>query len=192
MSGPVVDSVIKGVGWRWGVGMFAILMPFGACIIIGTLLYYQHRAKKTKLVPSKETTIRSFCSDIDLGGLTLFSTGFTLLLLPITVAGSLTDGWRTPWIVALIIIGFFILLTMSVYEKFMAVNPILQTFYFKNATIVLSILIIAIDSLGHGTTHTYLYVWATVSRNMSVRVATFYMYATLCFKHLLNLQLEKR
>lgn len=160
--------------------MFAIIMPFGACIIIGTLIYYQHQAKKADLVPFEKTTIWSFCSDIDLGGVTLFVAGLTLLFLPITMAGSLLDGWRTPWIVALIVVGFIILLILPMYEKFVAVNPILPVSYFKDATIVVSILLIAVDSLGHSATHTYLFGWATISHNMSVRVATFYMYVTLC------------
>lgn len=176
VSGFIIDSVVKGIGWRWGVGMFAILMPLGACVIIGTLIYYQHKAKKAGLVPSKETTIRSFCSGIDLGGVALFVAGFALLLLPMTIAGSLPDGWRTPWIGALIVVGFLILLALPVYEKFVAVNPMLPVFYFKNATIVLSMLLIAVDSLGYSATHTYLYAWATVSHNMSARDATFYIF----------------
>jgi MFS family permease len=179
VSGFIVDSVVKGIGWRWGVGMFAILMPFGACLIIGTLIYYQHKAKKAGLVPSKETTIQSFCSDIDLGGVALFIAGFALLLLPITIAGSLPNGWRTPWIAALMVVGFLILLALPVYEKFVAANPMLPVFYFTNATIMLSMLLIAVDSLGFSATHTYLYAWAKVSHNMSARNATFYTYATL-------------
>jgi len=156
--------------------MFAILMPFGACTIIGTLIYYQHKAKKAGLVPSRKTTIWSFCSDIDLGGMALFVAGFALLLLPIAIAGSLPQGWRTPWNIALMVAGFLILLVLPVYEKLAAVNPMLPTFYFKNATIMLSMLITAVDSLGHSATHTYLYAWATVSHNMSARDATFLTY----------------
>ncbi|KAJ8126464.1 hypothetical protein O1611_g7173 [Lasiodiplodia mahajangana] len=176
VSGFIVDSVVSGIGWRWGVGIFAILMPFGASVLICTLIYYQHKAKKAGLVVSKNTTIRSFCSDIDLGGVAIFVTGFAMFLLPITIAGSLADGWNTPWVIALIIIGFFVLLMLPVYEKYVAANPMVPVLYFKNATIVLSILIIATDSLGYNCTHTYLYAWATVSFNMSARDATFFTF----------------
>ena len=180
VSGLIVDSVIRGIGWRWGIGMFAILMPLGAGTIIGTLIYYQHMAKKSRLILLRKTTIWTFCSDIDLGGIALFVAGFALLLLPITIAGSLQDGWSTPWIPALIVVGFLLSMTLLVYEKFVAANPMMPVFYFKDATIVLSILMIAVDSLGFSATHTYLYAWAMISHNMSVRVATFYMYVTLC------------
>ena len=36
----IVESVVEGIGWRWGIGMFAILMPFGASFLITTLVYY--------------------------------------------------------------------------------------------------------------------------------------------------------
>ncbi|KAI1746677.1 MFS general substrate transporter [Xylaria castorea] len=174
VSGFIVDSVISGIGWRWGVGIFAILMPFGASVIIGTLIYYQQRAKAAGLIAVKTNTIHSFCSDIDLGGVALFVTGFSLLLLPITIAGSLAHGWNNPWVISLIILGFVILLVLPVYEKFVAGNPMVPVFYFQNATIVFSILLISTDSLSYFCTHTYLYAWAVVSHNLSARDATFF------------------
>jgi MFS family permease len=180
VSGFIVESVVGGIGWRWGVGMFAFLMPFGASVIVGTLIYYQHKAKKAGLIALKNTTIHSFCSDIDLGGVAIFVTGFAMFLLPITIAGSLANGWNTPWIISLIIIGFLVLLALPVYEKFVAENPMVPVVYFKNATIVFSMLLIATDSLGYSCTHTYLYAWARVSYNMSARDATFFMYAWFC------------
>lgn len=175
ISGLVVDSVIGGIGWRWGVAMFTVLMPLGAFTLVGTLIYYQRKVKKAGLVTFRETTIRKFCSDIDLGGMVLFVAGFSMFLLPISLAGSLPDGWRTPWIPALMVAGCVVLLMLPAYEQFVAVNPMLPGFYFKNRTIVLSMLMIAIDSLCYMCTHTYLYAWATISYNMSARNATFFL-----------------
>ncbi|KAI1170615.1 MFS general substrate transporter [Nemania sp. FL0916] len=173
-SGFIVDSVIHGIGWRWGIGMFAILMPIGASIITGTLIFYQRKAKKTGIIEPNKATIYSFSSDIDLGGVVIFVAGFTTFLLPITIAGSLASGWKTPWIIPLIVIGFLVLLALPVYEKRIAENPMVPAFYFRNATIVLSLVLIAIDSLSFSCAHTYLYTWATISYNMSARDATFF------------------
>lgn len=86
ISAYIVNSVVapNGIGWRWGIGMFAILMPFCASFIITTLLYYQHRAKKMNLVlmPTQRMTVYEFCSQIDLGGVILFVAGLALLLIP--------------------------------------------------------------------------------------------------------------
>lgn len=174
VAGFIVESVIGGIGWRWGIGMFAILLPFCASFIITTLLYYQIRAKKMGLVPSQKTTIYGFCSQIDLGGVLLFSGGFALILVPLTLAATTTSKWKTPYLDALIAIGAVMLIIFPFYEHRVSRYPFMPLSYFKNPTITLCLFLIATDSLGFACTHTYLYTWATVARNFSARDATFY------------------
>ncbi|KAK4223971.1 major facilitator superfamily domain-containing protein [Podospora fimiseda] len=173
VSGFIVESFVDGIGWRWGIGMFSILMPFGASILVGTLVRLDYRSRKSMIKPSNGN-IQKFCSDIDLGGILLFIAGFSLLLLPLTIAGSLENGWRTPWVPTLMAVGVLILLLLVVYENRLATNPIVPATFFKDQTIVFSFLLVAIDSLSFSCTHTYMYAWATVSHNMIPRDATFY------------------
>ena len=174
ISAFIVGSVVPGIGWRWGIGMFAILMPFCASFIITTLLYYQVRAKNMGLVPQTRTNLFEFCSQIDLGGVILFSGGFALVLVPLTLAATTTSKWRTPYLDALIAIGAVLLIALPFYEHYVARHPILPLSYFKNLTISLCLFLIATDSLGFSCTHTYLYTWATVAHDFSARDATFY------------------
>jgi len=174
ISGFIADSVTNGIGWRWGIGMFAILMPFGASFIITTLLYYQMRAKRMGLVQRHNMSVYEFCSQIDLGGLVLFSGGFALVLIPLTLAATTTSRWKTPYIDALIAIGVALLVAFPFYERLVARCPFMPPSYFKNVTISLCLFFIATDSIGFSCTHAYLYTWATVARNFSVRDATFY------------------
>ncbi|KAH8651116.1 siderochrome-iron transporter [Xylariales sp. PMI_506] len=178
VSAFIAASVVadNGIGWRWGIGMFAILMPFGASWIIGTLLYYNRKAKKLGLYKPRKMNIYEFCSEIDLGGVLLFVAGFACLLLPLTVAAQLADGWRTPWIIALLIIGPLLLVALPFYEKHMAVYPVVPFNYFKDTSIVLSCVLVALDSLGFGSTHTYLYAWSVVAYDLDTEVATFLVY----------------
>ncbi|KAJ5730057.1 siderochrome-iron transporter [Penicillium malachiteum] len=174
VSGFIVDSVVDGIGWRWGIGMFAILMPVGASFIITTLLYYQTRAKKMGLVIRQHMTIHDFCSQIDLGGVVLFSGGFALILVPLTLAATTTSKWKTPYVDALIAIGAVMLIVFPFYERLLSRYPFMPPSYFKNSTIALCLFLIATDSLGFECTHTYLYTWAIVARDFSARNATFY------------------
>lgn len=174
ISAFIVESVVTGIGWRWGIGMFAIIIPFGACFIIVTLLYYQRKAKKMGIVATKKISIYEFCSLIDLGGTILLSGGFAMLLIPITLASTTTSKWRTPWLDALIALGALFLLALPVYEKYLAKHPVVPIQYFRNMTIVMGFLLIATDSLGFGCSHTYLYPWAVIAHNFSARDATFY------------------
>lgn len=189
VSAYIVDSVVGagGIGWRWGIGMLAILMPFCASLIVTTLLYYQGRgaARSMGLAPPRRprprtttpTPYYAFCSQVDLGGVVLFSGGLALLLLPLTLAATSPARWRTPYLDALIALGgLMLLLLLPVYEKHVARCPVVPGRYFANRTIVLCLLLVATDSLGFACTHTYIYAWGSVTRGFEARVDTFFTY----------------
>lgn len=174
----IVDSVVAegGIGWRWGIGMLAILMPFCASFIITTLLYYQSRAKKMGLAPRARMTAHEFCSQIDLGGIVLFTAGLVLLLLPMALSGLTPSEWRTPWVIALIVLGGVLLTLLPIYEHRVARFPIIPPSYFKNITIVMCLLLVALDNVCFACTHSYLYAWGSVAHGFSVKNDTFYTY----------------
>ncbi|KAJ5379048.1 major facilitator superfamily domain-containing protein [Penicillium cosmopolitanum] len=174
ISGFITESVVNGIGWRWGIGMFAILMPFGSSFIITTLLYYQTRAKSLGIVQRQSMKIYDFCSQIDLGGVILFSGGFALVLIPLTLAATTSSRWKTPYLDGLIAVGVVLLIAFPFYECLLARYPFMPPSYFINSTISLCLFLIATDSIGFSCTHAYLYTWATVVRNFSARDATFY------------------
>ncbi|KAI5860939.1 MFS general substrate transporter [Durotheca rogersii] len=178
-AGFIVESVVSpgGIGWRWGIGMFAILMPFCASFIIATLLYYQVRARRQGLTPTIRISLHEFCSQIDLGGVILFSGGLALLLIPMTLAAATPSNWKTPWIIALVVLGAVLLAVLPFYEHYLAKHPVVPPHYFANPTISLCCLLIALDSMSFSITHGFLYLWATVARGMSVRDATFFSYS---------------
>ncbi|KAI1765669.1 MFS general substrate transporter [Hypoxylon sp. FL1150] len=165
-----------GIGWRWGIGMLAILMPFCASFIVTTLLYYQNRAEEEGLAPRAKISLHSFCSQIDLGGVILFSGGLALLLIPMTLAATTPSSWRTPWIDALIALGALLLVALPFYEHHFAKHPVVPPHYFANRTILLCCLLIALDNIGFSATHTYIYAWVTVARGLEARDATFFTY----------------
>lgn len=176
VSAYIVDSAVATIGWRWGIGMFAIMMPFCASIIITTLLYYQSKAKKAGIAIKQKLTIYEFFSLIDLGGTILLSGGFAMILIPLTLAATSPAKWATPYLDVLIALGAVFLIALPFYERYLAAHPIVPFHYFKTLSIVMSCLLIATDSLGFSVTHTYLYSWATIARNFDARIATFYIY----------------
>ncbi|KAE8155296.1 major facilitator superfamily domain-containing protein [Aspergillus avenaceus] len=187
VSAFIVDSVVNGIGWRWGIGMFAILMPFCASFIIVTLLVFERRAKRSGLILTERLNVYTFCSKIDLGGILLLSGGFALVLIPITLAATASDCWGTPWVVALIVLGGVSLVCLYPYEKYIACHPVVPVRYFRTISVVVSVLLACIDNIGFGTTQTYLYVWSMVSHNFSPRDAQFLNYTNSVMQALVGM-----
>lgn len=172
----IVDSVVEGIGWRWGIGMFAILMPFTASFIIITLFVFQRRAKKAGIVLAEKLTIYQFFSRIDAGGIFLLGGGFAMLLLPITLAATTTSRWKTPWIDAVIALGVIALIALYPYERYIAKHPVVPVRYFTSASIVVSVALGILDNIGFGVTHTYLYAWSLVAHNYTARNGIYLAY----------------
>jgi MFS family permease len=187
VSAFIVDSVVNGIGWRWGIGMFAILMPFCASFIIVTLLVFERRAKRSGLILTERLNIFTFCSRIDLGGILLLSGGFTLVLIPITLAATASDCWKTPWVDALIALGAIALACLYPYEKYVARHPVVPIHYFRTSSVVVSVALACIDNIGFGTTQTYLYIWSMVSHNFSPRDAQFLNYTNSVMQALVGM-----
>lgn len=173
VAGPIVDSVVVGIGWRWGYGMFAIMIPIGGAVLIGALLNLQRMAKKKGLTLAKKSSVVQFCSEIDLGGLLLVSTGLTLFLIPISLARRTANGWNTRWISTLLAIGTLLMLCIWPYERFVARHPCIRVQYFKTRAIILPAIMALFDMAGFGATHTYLFPWSIASHNLSARDAVY-------------------
>ncbi|KAJ9143813.1 Siderochrome-iron transporter [Pleurostoma richardsiae] len=171
ISAFVTDSVIGGIGWRWGIGMLAIVMPVGLAPLIGTVLGFQYKAKKLGFPTKLRISFYDFCSQIDLGGIALFCGGLALILLPASLAGTLPKGWRTGWLIACLVVGAVFLLLLPFYERFVAKHPILPSRYFKDLTITIALLVYSFDGTAAAVTHSYFYEWLIVARGLSVRDA---------------------
>jgi EmrB/QacA subfamily drug resistance transporter len=110
MSGQFIGLLLGGIlavyDWRF---VFLVSVPFA---IIGTVWSY---------LKLKETSYRAPASKIDwlgnitfLGGLTIFLIGITYSLVPY---GSDAMGWRSPWVIAALVIGFGLLVAFPIVES---------------------------------------------------------------------------
>lgn len=66
----------------------------------------------------------------------LFSSGLTVFLLPFTLADTAPNGWRTGYIIAMIVVGFVVLALFALHETFFARAPFLNVNLLSNRTVI--------------------------------------------------------
>lgn len=137
-AGPeVAQNILKNATWRWGYGVWAIVLPICFFPLAGVLFYNQRRAKaKGYAVPSPFRGHSAFAVaknlwfDLDIFGLLLFSAAISLILLPLTLAASAKGGWKNGSMIAMLVIGGVCLLVFPFWERSKKFAP--RAFFPKN------------------------------------------------------------
>ena len=144
--GPTIaGAVLKASSWRWGYGMWAIILPAAFLPLALSLLFNQRKAQRLNLIkPSSRprrqrsliSIVRRTWYDLDVGGLTLLSAAVTLILVPLTLAAHASQGWRSPSIITMMVVGVVCLLILPFYEssKKLAPKPLLSLHLLKQRT----------------------------------------------------------
>ncbi|UZP39151.1 hypothetical protein NXS19_006967 [Fusarium pseudograminearum] len=134
--------LLNGDQWRWGFGTFSIVLPVVAAPLYALLRYNLQKAKKQGLLV-QESSGRSVMESIkwgliefDAAGAFLFAAGLVIFLLPFSIASMAPQGWQTPYIIAMIILGVVLLAIFGLYERFVAPKPFLRFDILVSRTVV--------------------------------------------------------
>lgn len=122
IGGPMADAFVAGPGWRWGFGVFAIIVPIVVVPLIVLFMWHQHKAKKMGLIPlpKEKMGIKEFVIQFDLFGILLLAAGMALFLLPMNIYSYQEQGWHSPMIIAMTVVGGVLVVAFVFYEKFLA------------------------------------------------------------------------
>jgi MFS family permease len=183
--------------WRWGFGIFAIIVPV-VCAPLFILLKMQLRKAEQRGLIQEKSRIRftaqrlwrnvvafdcefhsdTFpCTEGDLTmlyivpGVVLFAGGLTVFLLPFNLATSAPNGWKSDYIIAMIVVGFFVLVAFGVYETYWAPEPFLKNKFLLDRTVIGSCLIDATYQVSYYCWNSYFTSFLQVVCNLSVSEA---------------------
>lgn len=126
ITGPMAQSILESIGWRWGFGIFSIITPLMCLPLFFLFTFNYQKAKKAGLLvftDSGRTTwesVKYYFWQFDVICLVLISGGFALFLLPFNIYSYQYYGWRDPLTICLIIFGGLLLIGAVVWEKFFA------------------------------------------------------------------------
>ena len=60
VAGPLVELVMRTQGWRFGFGMWTVILPIAALPLLATLFVGQKRARRAGLLTTNPIRARSF------------------------------------------------------------------------------------------------------------------------------------
>lgn len=134
ISGNITQSLIdKGSWyWRWGYGMFAIIVPIVTAVFTLPYFFAQRVAKRQNILPplrlrkgneSIGRALWDLALDIDVIGVLLFAAALVLVLLPLTIAGGAESKWDRGYIIAMICVGGFLIIPFVIWELWYARAP---------------------------------------------------------------------
>ncbi|KAL2059852.1 hypothetical protein VTL71DRAFT_10007 [Oculimacula yallundae] len=146
------EHMLLNSSWRWGYGMWAVILPFCALPTVALMLWMDRRAKKRGIVKERVSLLHDAPSgaswgrkayqvlwiELDLPGAFLLMAGLAMTLLPISIAGkNKTDRWKRPSSIILLVLGVLTFAAFLVWDGKFAKKPIIPFRMVKERNVIL-------------------------------------------------------
>lgn len=142
---PIANSILTNTTWRWGYGIWTIVLPVAFLPLALALLLNIRKAMNLGQLPPSPWKgqnfaggVKSIWYELDLMGLLLLSAAFSLILIPCTLAQRAKGGWNNGSMVAMVVVGCMCLVAFPLWEssRRLAPRPFLSLRLLKNRTVV--------------------------------------------------------
>lgn len=199
ISGNITEAI--GTRWLWGIGMWAFILPLACVPLLVMLVHIEWLARRTpewkQLMSSRETETETKTDEkgddttklvhekvswlayfidlfhkLDVIGLLLVVIVFGLILVPFTIAGGVTEQWRTAKIIAPLVIGFCMIPVFVVWEAKFATNPLLPGHLMRDRGVWLAMIIGVFVNWVWYMPNDYMYTVLIVAVNELITLAT--------------------
>ncbi|KAE8144556.1 hypothetical protein BDV25DRAFT_145497 [Aspergillus avenaceus] len=173
----VADEFYYQVSWRWGLGCWAIIFPIVAAPLYFMLKFNLRKAEKEGH-RRKEKSGRTFLQSIwywflefDLIGVVMFTAGLVVFELPFDIASEAPNGWGTGYIIAMLVVGFSMLFFFAIYEKWIALTPLLNFSFLTDRTVIGACLLDATYQLSYYCWNNYFTSFLQVVNGLTIAEA---------------------
>lgn len=113
--------------------------------------------------------------DIDIIGLVILAVAFALILLPFTIAERADGGWSNGGIIAMLVIGFVLLIVFVLYETCVASKPLMTKRILKNRTFLAAVNIYTFNQMASAVRNTYFSSYIYVIKEWSTYEWTIFL-----------------
>ncbi|KAB8238684.1 hypothetical protein ETB97_003716 [Aspergillus alliaceus] len=120
------QSFVRHTGWRWGYGVFAIVVPVTISPLAVVFKFYERKAASMgiyKREPSGRTIMQSvvhYIIEFDLIGALILMAAWILILLPFSLQTYGRAQYKSAAFIAEIVVGFCLLFVFAAWEKWFA------------------------------------------------------------------------
>jgi MFS family permease len=137
------NDILKTTTWRWGYGIWCIILPVMFLPLALTLFLNNRKAKKLGLTAPSQwkgisflQILKTLWSELDMSGIVLLSGAFALILIPLTIASKAKNGWASRNIIAMLVIGVVCLIAFPFWGsvKKLAPRPLIPLHLLKSRT----------------------------------------------------------
>ncbi|WVW81148.1 hypothetical protein I302_103139 [Kwoniella bestiolae CBS 10118] len=164
--------------WRWAYGAFSIILPAVAAPLVIILFINKLQAKKNGLLPPRKASGRTalqsvwyYAVQFDIFGIFLIAGGLALFLLPFSIVETFADSWKSPGIIAMIIIGGLMLISFAFYERYLAPEPFVPWNLLVSKTVLGTCLLDFFFIIAAGCWQSYYTSYLQVVYDVSISVA---------------------
>ncbi|KAJ5688865.1 MFS general substrate transporter [Penicillium macrosclerotiorum] len=176
-AGPKAAEKFNDINWRWGYGCWAILVPFVAAPLYICMQLGKRDAKKKGIWVERKSgrtfyqSLIYYLIEFDVLGVVLLAGGLVVFLLPFSIATSVKDEWRSGSIIAMLVVGFVILIVFALVERFVAPKPFVPFRLLTSRTVVGACLIDLTYQIAYYCWNSYFTSYLQVVYGLSVSTA---------------------
>ena len=127
---PIANSLLAHTTWRWGYGVWTIVLPVAFMPLALSLFLNMRKAAKLHLLPSPPWAgqtivggLKNLWYELDVMGLLLLSAAISLILIPLTLAATAKGKWHNGSIIAMIVVGCLCLIIFPFWESVRKLAP---------------------------------------------------------------------
>ncbi|PLB44120.1 siderophore iron transporter mirA [Aspergillus steynii IBT 23096] len=179
----VAQRILDHSTWRWGWGMWAIILPICSVPLIATMLIYQHRASiKMSNSPRPEPAVSNplwkqtfdlLWVQLDLPGGILLVAGLSLLLIPLSLTGANnSNAWHKGSFIAMVVLGIILLIAFFVWDAWFAKKPFVPYRMINNRTVAAACILGALDFFHYSVFSVFFTSYLQVAGHFSAGHAT--------------------
>lgn len=180
ISGNLASAVLKATDWRWGIRMWAFIYAASAAPLLialyraaplrgSTESSRNHNPFQLSLLRRKVVEI---CHKLDIVGVSLMVAILTLILTPLTIAEGQVSKWRSPSIIAPLVLGCLCIPAFLYWEIRGARQPFIPRYLLTDSGVGTALAVRCLLNFSWAVQGNYLYTVLIVAFDFSITVAT--------------------